>query len=294
MSNQLTFPDDFIDKIICGDCLDIMKQMPAGCVDLVVTSPPYDNLRGYHGYLLNIPAMITELWRIIKPGGVIVWIVADATVDGSETGASFRQALTFMDAGFRLHDTMIWNKNSSRYPSACRYYSSFEYMFVFSKGQPKAIHLIADSPNITAEQRLARRRAVRLHDGSMHPNSAWRRDRHRKCNAYGVRRNIWTCPPSTSQRDKLALRHPASFPDKLCGDHIYTWSNKGDIVFDPMCGSGTTCKMAEHLERRWIGIDISEEYCAIARERIRTEQAQLKLDIGTQDNTEQPAEQTLY
>jgi len=277
--NDPTFQDKYIDKIICGDNLEVMAAFPDECVDLVVTSPPYDNLRDYHGYTLDVPAMVVELWRIMKPGGVIVWVVGGATINGSETGTSFRQALTFMDAGFNLHDTMIWDKGACRYPETNRYYPSFEYMFCFSKGKPVIAILIADRLNIWAGNKLARPSAIRKADGTMSENSAWRKDKDGRRGAYGVRFNIWRCDTSSTQGDKTSLAHPASFPDKLAADHIRSWSNVGGIVLDPMCGSGTTCKMALKLDRHYIGIDVSEEYCKIARERIRIENSQLKLDL---------------
>ncbi len=265
---------DIVDKIHCADCVGAMQQIPDECVDLVVTSPPYDDLRTYHGYTLDVPLMVVEFWRIMKQGGVIVWVVGDATIKGSETGTSFRQALMFMDAGFNLHDTMIWDKGVCRYPETNRYYPSFEYMFCFSKGKPKAVNLIEDRLNISPGAKIARTKGIRKTDGSFTENSAYRNDKARCRGTAGIRFNIWRLSPSTTQPDKAALEHPASFPDKLAADHIKSWSNEGDLVLDPMCGSGTTCKMALKLKRHYIGVDISEEYCQIARERIKAELAQ--------------------
>ena len=268
MTNQT-----FQDKIICGDNLKVMADMPDECVDLVVTSPPYDNLRDYNGYTLDVPAMITHLWRIMKPGGVIVWVVGDATVKGSETGTSFRQALMFMDAGFRLHDTMIYQKNGAPYPDPLRYFAVFEYTFVLSKGKPKTVNLIQDRKNKWLG--AWGKRSVRQPDGTLKPHTG------PVSKEYGRRNNIWKINTGHgfSHEDLEAHEHPATFPEKLARDHIITWSNEGDLVFDPMCGSGTTLKMAERLNRHWLGCDVSEEYCWISRERIRIEQSQLKLDL---------------
>lgn len=266
--------DEYIDRIICGDCLEVMKGMPDECVDLVVTSPPYDNLRDYHGYSLDVPAMCLEFMRIVKQGGVIVWVVGDATVNGSETGTSFRQALTFMDVGFNLHDTMIWNKGgfSAVGALAVRYAPVFEYMFIFSKGKPRVLNLLKDRKTLHAGSIM--NGTIRQKDGTNRPMSS----SGKIVSEYSQRYNIWNISP---QRQCGNDRHPAPFPEQLACDHIISWSNEGDLVLDPMCGSGTTCKMALKTGRHYIGIDISEEYCEIARERIRLEQSQLKLDLFT-------------
>ena len=258
-----------IDTVIQGDCLDVMADMPDECVDLVVTSPPYDNLRSYHGYTLDVPAMVEQFKRIMKPGGVIVWVVGDATVKGSETGTSFRQALMFMDAGFNLHDTMIYEKLNPIPQTHNRYEQSYEYMFVFSKGKPNTFNALTE-PTIRSGKR------ERLHGRTVLADNACRRPR-----ALG---DDLIIKPEKYRRNIFAYGiggetsgHPAPFPEQLAADHIISWSNEGDLVFDPMCGSGTTLKMAERLNRHWYGCDISLEYCEIARERIRIEQAQLKL-----------------
>lgn len=264
----------FVDKIICADCLDVLRGMPDGCVDLVVTSPPYDNLRDYQGYTLDVPAMVVELWRTMKQGGVIVWVVGDMTINGSETGTSFRQALAFIDAGFSLHDTMIFEKDGPRYPDERRYYNIFEYMFVISKGKPTRFNPIRDRINRKVGKSILG--TITNPDGSSRSNQS---KSYYNSREHGVRFNIWRygCGNMKSSQDAQVFEHPATFPEALAQDHIISWSNEGDLVLDPMCGSGTTCKMAERLGRHWIGIDISEEYCEIARERIRIEQSQLKL-----------------
>jgi len=267
-----------LNSIICGNCIDIMRQMPDGYIDLTVTSPPYDNLRDYEGYDFDFRTVAKELYRVTKGGGVVVWVVGDATINGSETGTSFRQALYFKDIGFNLHDTMIYKKDACPYPETNRYYQSFDYMFVLSKGKPKTTNLIRDKLNKTYGSRVAS--TDRQSDGSLVPSSGAKTRRTIK--RYGVRTNIWCygIGKGKTTTDEYAYKHPAMFPEQLAEDHIVSWSNPGDIVLDPMCGSGTTCKMAVKNERNYIGIDISEEYVEIARRRIADYTAQLRLPFG--------------
>lgn len=266
-----------INEVICGDCLNIMSDMDDYFIDLTVTSPPYDNLRSYNNDIDKTwgehvwKPIINELYRVTKDGGIVVWIVGDGTVKGSETGTSFKQALYAMEIGFNLHDTMIYEKPSSPYPMHNRYYQVFEYMFVWSKGKPKTSNLLKDRKNKHAGDKVARKNHSRNVNGETVENSAYRNDKNRVIKPYGIRFNIWKMTTSSSKGDKIALKHPATFPEDLANDHILTWSNEGDLVFDPMCGSGTTLKMAKKNKRNYIGIDLSEEYCDIARERLRNE-----------------------
>jgi len=258
-----------IDAIICGDNVATMATFPDACIDLVVTSPPYDNLRTYGGHSWDFEGVAQELWRVIKPGGVVVWVVNDATVNGSETGTSFRQALRFMEIGFRLHDTMIYAKNGCAFPESNRYYPIFEYMFVLSKSSPVSANLIADRKNEHTSRRLSRM--------ERQPNGTERRpERVVQPPDRGVRWNIWMMDviPNNEAGD-----HVAPFPEALARDHILSWSNEGDIVLDPFNGSGTTTKMARLMGRRFIGIEINPEYCEIARKRLR----QGVLDFGGED-----------
>ncbi len=258
-----------LNHIYQGDCVDVMRTFPEGVIDLTVTSPPYDNLRTYKGYDFNFEETAKELYRVTKDGGVMVWVVADATIKGSETGTSFRQALYFKEIGFNLHDTMIYQKNNCPFPETNRYYPMFEYMFVFSKGKPKTVNLIADKPNkryggkvVSSTQRLPDGKTVKVSANKTGPT--------RTVKKYGVRGNVWQYSPgyNKSTKDKYAYKHPAMFPEQLAQDHILSWSNPGDIVLDPMCGSGTTCKMAKLNGRNYIGIDIAEEYVEMARRRV--------------------------
>ena len=256
----MDYPEDFINKIICGDCLEVMKDIPNGSIDLTITSPPYDNLRDYKGYVFDFENIAKELYRVVKHGGVVVWIIGDATVRGSETGTSFRQALHFKDIGFNLHDTMIWNKGgfSAIGSLAVRYAPVFEYMFVFAKGKIKTFNPIKDRKTKYGGKEVGG--TIRNSNGSMKPMS-----KRMIINEYSQRFNVWEMSP---QRQSGKDKHPAPFPEKLANDHIISWSNEGDLIFDPMCGSGTTCKMALLNKRNFIGIDCSEEYCEISRKRI--------------------------
>ena len=258
-----------LNHIYQGDCVDVMRTFPEGVIDLTVTSPPYDNLRTYKGYDFNFEETAKELYRVTKDGGVMVWVVADATIKGSETGTSFRQALYFKEIGFNLHDTMIYQKNNCPFPETNRYYPMFEYMFVFSKGKPKTVNLIADKPNKRHGEKVASS-TQRQPDGKTVKVSANKTDPTRTVKKYGVRGNVWQYSPgyNKSTTDEIAYKHPAIFPEQLAQDHILSWSNPGDIVLDPMCGSGTTCKMAKLNGRNYIGIDIAEEYVEMARRRV--------------------------
>ena len=252
-----------------GDNVHTMRQViPDQSIDLVVTSPPYDDLRTYGGHSWNFELLAAELWRAIKPGGVVVWIVNDATVDGSETGTSFRQALHFKSIGFRLHDTMIYQRNGLTFPETNRYYPAFEFMFVLSKEQPQTVNLIADKANKCAGQSLASD-TQRNPDGTLSRTSGAKKGSIVK--EFSVRGNVWLFDVGymKASKDRSAFEHPATFPESLARDHILSWSNEGDTVFDPFSGSGTTLKMARLMGRQGIGIEIHERYCEIAANRLR-------------------------
>lgn len=232
-------------------------NIPDNFVDLTVTSPPYDDLRKYNGFVFDCNGMMGELYRITKDGGMVVWVVGDKTQDGTESGSSFKHALYAKEIGFRLHDTMIYQKKSCVYPDKNRYNNVFEYMFILSKGKPKTYNLIADKVNSRFGDKVSgsQRRA----DGTLDYN---RSKLGEPIKQFGVRDNVWLIDSGymKTTKDKDAYQHPAMFPEQLAQDHILTWSNEGDIVLDPMCGAGTTCKMAWLNNRKFIGIDMSEEY----------------------------------
>ena len=255
-------------RIYNMDCVEGMKLLEDCSIDLTVTSPPYDNLRMYKGYAFDFEAVAAELFRVTKDGGVLVWVVNDATIKGSETGTSFRQALHFKEIGWKLHDSMIYAKDSCPYPETTRYYPGFEYMFVLVKGKIKTVHLIADKPNKTSGDKVSG--TERKTDGTIRRMSAVVKNTGRKVKPYGVRSNIWHYGMGfmKSTTDKIAYKHPAIFPEKLARDHIISWSNPGDVVLDPFMGSGTVAKMARLTGRDFIGFEISKEYCDIAEERL--------------------------
>jgi len=257
-----------LNKIYNEDCLIGMKRIPDKSIDMVLTSPPYDNLRTYKGYTFNFEGIAQEIYRVLKDGGVCVWVVGDATIKGSETGTSFKQALYFKEIGFNLHDTMIYYKNGCPYPSSNRYYQQFEYMFVLSKGKPKTANLIMDKPNNWFGKKIIG--TWRNPDGTLKQHTAVKNNTIEVIKEFGVRTNVWQYSPgyNKSTKDKYAYKHPAIFPEKLAQDHILSWSNEGDIVLDPMAGSGTTLKMAIKNNRNYIGFEISKEYVDIINKRI--------------------------
>lgn len=257
-----------------ADCLAAMREMDAECIDLTVTSPPYDGIRDYKGFSFDWKNTLSELYRVTKPGGVVVWNVSDQTVNGSETGTSFKQALYAVECGFNLHDTMIWDKGSAAFPDANRYIQVFEYMFVLSKGIPKTMHFLEDRKNICAGKKV--HGTNRQKDGTMKPKTSTGEYKE-----FGRRFNIWRMNTVT---DSETNWHPARFPIQLAADHIRSWSNEGDTVLDPFLGSGTTRIAAYDLNRHFIGFEISEEYFSKQEERFARHTAQMNLFLEG-DNT---------
>ena len=246
--------------LIQGDCLEKMKDIADGSIDLTVTSPPYDNLRTYNGYTFDFEGIAKELYRVTKQGGGVVWIVGDATIKGSETGASFKQALYFKECGFNLHDTMIWEKTAifPHHINAKRYKQQFEYMFVLSKGNINTHNPIFDVPNKSAGKVINIKCKIKTKNNGKYNGKTKTID----SSEYRMRSNIW-------KESQVGVEgHPAPFPEKLVFDHIMSWSNENDTVLDCFLGSGTTGKMAKQLNRNFIGIEISPEYLKIAESRI--------------------------
>jgi len=263
-----------LDQIICGDNCEIMRQMPSESIDLVVTSPPYDDLRAYGGHSWDFYGVAWNLKRLLKPGGVIVWVVADATKDGSETGTTFMQALHFKSIGLNLHDTMIWDKMPSGANGSCYTYAqTSEYMVVVSKGRPATVSRLRDRINSTAGK--PQRKST---GGRCEKNNAGARDctPTKSTPFLGFRTNIWQCRPGGFRAD--GADHPAVFPEALARDHVLSWSNPGDVVLDPFSGSGTTAKMARETGRRFIGIEVNPEYVEISRKRLA--QQALPMDVA--------------
>lgn len=247
-----------LNKIYHGDCFEVMKEIRDNHIDLTVTSPPYDNLRTYNGFSFDFERIAKELYRITKVGGVVVWVVGDATIKNDETGSSFKQALYFKEIGFNLLDTMIYLKqNPQPLNTKKRYNPSFEYMFVFSKGNPKTINLLqeeckyagkksAGTARNSGKDTLSKKKIMNVKD-------------------YKTKGNVWSYHVGGNK----GFTHPAVFPEQLAEDHILSWSNDNDIVFDPFMGSGTTAKMAKLNNRKFIGCELSEEYIEIANKRIQ-------------------------
>lgn len=248
-------------KVYNENCIDVMKYMSDNniSVDLTVTSPPYDNLRNYNNsseWNFDIFKQVAQgLWNIISDGGVVVWVVGDATINGSETGTSFRQALYFMELGFKLHDTMIYEKNSSAFPSSRtskRYTQIFEYMFVFTKGKIKTGNLICDKENKWKGFTNWGNNTNYNKDGELVPTN-----NIKPVPDFSPRNNIWKYTVGFNINEG---KHPAVFPYKLAEDHILTWSNENDIVFDPFMGSGTTGFASFHNNRQFIGCEVDKTY----------------------------------
>lgn len=263
-----------INTLYNEDCLITMSKIPDNTIDLTLTSPPYDDLRTYNkhlsgnktefnGYSFPFELIAKELFRITKKGGVVVWVVGDATNKGSETGTSFRQALYFKECGFNLYDTMIYQKTGTPFPQKTRYNQTFEYMFVFSKGKPNTFNPIMKK-NVTAGA-VRHSRKFRDADGNMIEGF-----NGKPINEYGIENNIWLIKNgmNKSTKDTIAFEHPAIFPEELAEKHIITWTNENDLVYDPFMGSGTTAKSSILLGRNWIGSELDETYSEICNKRI--------------------------
>ena len=248
-------------KIYNENCIETLRRMPDGFLDMTLTSPPYDDLREYNGYHFPIAEIASLLFEKTATGGVVIWVVGDRTVNGNDSLSSFKQALTIQTAGFNVHDTMIYAQNNP-IPSDCgkRYRQCFEYMFCFSKGRPKTFNPIMQP--IKQEKAFKSFRITKVGRNDLaHDHIA---PKERKVN------NIFFYNVGTSSsRDKIAFNHPAIFPEQLALDQVSTWTSEGDIVYDCFMGSGTTAKAAHQLGREWLGSEISEEYVAIATSRLR-------------------------
>lgn len=252
-------------ECIVGNSADILPTLAAGSVQLVVTSPPYDNLRTYGGYEFDFERIATELHRVLCDGGVLCWNVGDSVVDGSETLTSAKQKIFFREqCGFRVHDTMIWEKPNFSAPETVRYYQVFEYVFVLSKGAPRCFNAIADRPNVYAGKTTFGVRTKRQRDGTLKEQG-----NVAPTPAFGRRGNVWKGNTAGQENpcEPASFKHPAMMPTWLARDLIQTWSNPGDLVLDPFFGSGTTGKAAELLGRQWLGIEINPEYEKLSRDR---------------------------
>lgn len=253
-----------LETIYQESCLDTMARMPDDWLDMTVTSPPYDDLRDYNGYHFPVEDIAASLFAKTRPGGVVIWVVGDRTLNGGETLTSFRHALTFQETGFLVHDTMLYQKRNP-IPQDCgkRYRQTFEYMFCFSKGQPKTFNPIME-PTKSAGQKIKAFRITGKGRGNVPLEDIGREVKSERKVSNIFAYNVGT----SSSKDKIAFEHPAIFPEQLVEDQVNTWTNPGDLVYDCFMGSGTTAKVAHLLGRRWIGSEVSAEYVAIARERL--------------------------
>jgi site-specific DNA-methyltransferase (adenine-specific) len=246
-------------QLVHSDCLEFMASLSDCTVDMTLTSPPYDNLRDYGNKPFCFERVAAELYRVTKEGGVLIWVVGDATIKGSETGTSFKQAIYFKDIGFKLHDTMIYAKRNPMPSAGDRYHQCFEYMFCLSKGQPKTFNPIQVESKYSGIANMKNRGK----DGSLRYTQKRRTATHKVGNIF-----TYSVGGGISTKDKIAYQHPAIFPENLVYDQILTWSNSGDLVCDPMFGSGTVPKMCLLMGRRFMGSEIEQHYYQIAKERI--------------------------
>jgi DNA modification methylase len=253
-----------LSKIYHENCIETLRRMPDDLIDVTITSPPYDDLRDYNGYHFPVEEIAALLYEKTKPGGVVIWVVGDRTINGDETLTSFRHAITFQENGFKVHDTMLYVKNNP-IPSDCgkRYRQAFEYMFCFSKGQPKTFNPITE-PTKSAGQKITAFRITGKGRGNVPDEDIGRQIKSARKVSNIFYYNVGT----SSSRDKIAFKHPAIFPEQLVEDQILTWTNEGDLVYDCFMGSGTTAKVAKKLGRAWLGSEISKEYVKIAETRI--------------------------
>src|SRR5215831_1887097 len=251
-------------KLYCGDNSAFLPELGSDSIDLTITSPPYDDLRDYHGYKFEFESTAASLYGVTKQGGVVVWVVGDQVIEGSETLSSFKQAIYFKDIGFNVHDTMIYAKSGIAKPMFTRYHQAFEYMFVISKGNPKTFNPLKDRENTTARTPKYGR-WFRQQDGQMLHSS----DADWLVRDNGMRFNVWLYDTGYMHMttDKIAYEHPAIFPIDLAKDHIHSWSNDGDTVLDPFCGSGTTLMACEFTNRNCIGIELDPHYCDVIIKR---------------------------
>ncbi len=250
-----------LNEIICGSAVDVMKTFPPNSIDLVVTSPPYDELRNYNGYSFDFENIANGLFRVMKKGGVVIWVVGDKIKKGDKSLTSFKQALFFQGIGFNAHDVMIYRKKNTPFMRSNAYTNCYEFMFVFSKGSPKTFSPLMTKTARQGQEMLPfNKKADGINKkilGELRPEKTMT--------------NIWEYAVGLhgSTSDKIAFQHTAIFPEKLAEDHILSWTKTGDIVFDPMCGSGTTCKMAAINKRHYIGCDISKEYVELTKKRLK-------------------------
>ncbi len=249
-----------INTIYHSDCVTLMESMEANSVDLTVTSPPYDKLRNYNGYDFNFDKIAQGLFKITQKGGIVVWVVGDKIKNGNRSLTSFKQALYFQEVGFNIHDVMIYKKKNTPFMRANAYTNCYEFMFVLSKGSPNTFNPLKVKTARQGHEMMPFNKGA---DGINRKTLG-------ELKSEKTKTNIWEYATGLggTTSDKIAFKHPAVYPEKLAEDHILSWTNPGDVVFDPMCGSGTTCKMALKNNRTYIGCDISKEYVELTEKRL--------------------------
>ena len=258
---EVTGTDREVNRLLVGDATEILQQeFHESTFDLTVTSPPYEDLRNYNGFSFDAEKMLEAIYRVTKSGGVCVWVVGDR-IKVERSLVSFKHALIAREVGFQIHDVMIYQKKNTPFMRANSYTNCYEFMFVFSKGKPKTFN-----PLMTPTVRNGWEKGV-TNKGP----DAVNRKVPIKLKKEKVKTNIWSYAVGLggSTSDRFAFEHPAIFPEQLAADHILSWTNRGDIVLDPMCGSGTSCKMAKMHGRNFVGIDISADYIEISKRRLK-------------------------
>ncbi len=252
-------------RIINADCIKATARLPANSIDLVMFSPPYDGIRDYKkGWIFDFPALGKNLYRLVKDGGVCAVVINDGTQDFAKSLTSFRLVLNWCDtAGWRLFETCIYQRDGN--PGAWwkrRFRVDHEYIFLFLKGKkPKTF----DKEPLMVPSK----HAGRIYSGTDRLTSGkFKKIDHKPVKRMKCRGTVWKYPTSNTEGNRTKLQHPATYPDPLAQDIIQCFSEPGDTVLDPMCGSGTTCVMAMKMKRQYMGIDINEEYCQIARKRL--------------------------
>ena len=249
-----------LNQIYNEDCFDTLNRISNNYIDMILSSPPYDDIRKYEGYKFDYTKYSILIYPKMKPGGCIIWVVGDSMIKGSESCTAFKQALSFVNSGFLLNDTMIYGKKNPMPTSGKRYRQSFEYIFCFSKGKPKTFNPIIEKCKYTGEANMKNRGV----EGKLEYRKVQRTKEKKLSNIF-----MYSIGGGISTKDKIAYKHPAIMPEKLVEDQILTWSNENDIIYDPLFGSGTTLKIAKKLGRQYFGSEISKEYCEIARERLK-------------------------
>lgn len=255
-------------RIYCGQAEKLLKEIDKDCCQLVLTSPPYDSVRAYKNFYFPFKEIATEIYRIIEPGGICVWVVNDQYIDGGRSMTSFKQGLFFTEnLGFKMHDIIVYHKSGFNFPANNRYHQSWEFMFILSKGKPKTFNPLMDRKNKYVGQKAHGRH--RGHDENGYVDMS-QIVKAKAIGEFGKRTNVWYYKVGGGNvtKDKIAYEHPAIFPESLAQDNILSYTNRGDLVIDPLAGAGTTCKMAKINDRKYIGIEASEEYCKIAENRI--------------------------